>query len=126
MQHITMPPHAVIIGMPLPIMVHMVWQHCMNVSFMDASIGVSSHIMPVGVMVHVIVHMIMGVGIGIMPFIIPGIGIMPMFIIGFIIGMFIIGMPIIGIVVGIVGIVMVAVMVSLRRCDGSSPSSVRD
>lgn len=124
MQHIIMPPQAIIIGTPLPIMVHMVWQHCMNMSFIDASIGVISHIMPVGVMVHFIVHIIigMGMGMGIMPFIMPGIGIMPMFIIG----MFIIGMPIIGIAVGMVGIVIAALMVSLRRCDGSSPSLVRD
>ncbi|MFL9828932.1 hypothetical protein [Rhodoplanes sp. SY1] len=126
MQHIIMPPQAIIIGMPLPIMVHMVWQHCMNMSFMDASIGVISHIMPVGVMVHFIVHIIMGIGIGIMPFIMPGIGIMPMFIIGMFMGMFIMGMPIIGIAVGIVGIVMAALIVWLRRCDGSSPSLVRD
>ncbi|WP_245431008.1 hypothetical protein [Rhodoplanes roseus] len=79
-------------------------------------------------MVHVIVHIIIGIGIciGIMPpiigFIMPLMGIMP-FIIGIpIIGMFIMGMPIIGIEVGIVGMVMAALMVWLRSGDGSSPS----
>lgn len=133
MQHIVMPPHAIIIGMPLPIMVHMVWQHCMNMSFMAGSIGIISQVMPVGVIVQVVLHIIIGIMppmpvIGFIMGFIPGI--MPIgiiaFIIGFIIGIMpIIGMFIIGIAVGIVGmvgIVMVAVIVLLRSCDGPSPS----
>ena len=70
----------------------------MNMSFMVSSIGIISHFMPVGVTVHVILHIIIGIMppiIGIMLFIIgiipPIIGIMPLIIgiIPLIIGMFI-------------------------------------
>jgi hypothetical protein len=50
---------------------HHALAHSMNMSFMDASIGVISQVMPVGVMVQVMLHII--IGIGIMPLII-GIG----------------------------------------------------
>jgi len=94
MAHIVIPPQAIIIGMPMFIMVIIRWQHSMNISFMDSSIGAISHFMPVGVMVQVILHIIIAIieliigimepiiGIGIMPFIIGimepimGIGIM--------------------------------------------------
>jgi len=70
-----MPPHIIIIGMPIFIIAIMRWQHSMNMSFMDSSIGIISHFMPVGVMVQVILHII--IAIGIMP---PIIGIMPLII----------------------------------------------
>jgi hypothetical protein len=77
MAHIVIPPQAIIIGMPMFIMVIMVImrsQHSTNMSFMESSIGVISHFIPVGVMVQVILHIIIAVGI--MLFIM-GIGIMP-------------------------------------------------
>jgi hypothetical protein len=82
MHIIVMPPHIIIIGMPMFIMAIMRSQHSMNMSFMESSIGIISHFMPVGVMVQVILHIIIAIGImfGIMP---PIIGIMP-FIIGII------------------------------------------
>lgn len=63
MQHIIMPPHIIIIGMPADIILHMASQLCMNMSFMDASIGIISQVMPVGVIVQVILHIIIGIGI---------------------------------------------------------------
>jgi len=92
-----MPPHSIIIGIPVFIISIMRWQHSMNISFMESSMGIISHFIPVGVMVQVTLHIIaigimppiMGMPfiIGIMPFIIgimpPIIGIMP-FIIGII------------------------------------------
>jgi hypothetical protein len=83
MAHIVIPPQAIIIGMPMFIMVIMRSQHSINMSFMESSIGVISHFIPVGVMVQVILHIIIAVGI--MLFIM-GIGIM---------------LPSIGIMVGI-------------------------
>jgi hypothetical protein len=80
--HIVIPPQAIIIGMPMFIMVIMRSQHSMNISFMESSIGVISHFIPVGVMVQVILHII--IAIGIMLFIM-GIGIMPL-IIGIMVG----------------------------------------
>jgi hypothetical protein len=117
---IIIPPQFIIIGMPLPIMAIMFWQHCMNMSFMAGSIGaISQVIMPLGAMLQVILHIIIGIGIGIA---IPGIAIpgMPMPgipiiamppIIGFIIMGFIIGLmpPIIG----IIGIICIAVFMAL-------------
>ena len=104
-----MPPHAIIIGMPMFIMVIIRWQHSMNISFMESSIGVISHFIPLGVMVQVILHIIIAIGImpGIMPP--PIIGIIP-FIIG--IMPFIIGImpPIIGI--GIIVCIGIAVLMS--------------
>jgi len=97
-QHIAIPPHIIIIGMPLPIMVHICLQHCIIMSFIAGSIGVISQVMPSAVMVQDILHIIIGIimpPIGIPPII----GIMP-FIIGII--PFIIGImppPIIGIIV---------------------------
>jgi hypothetical protein len=89
MAHIVIPPHVIIIGMPMFIMAIIRWQHSMNMSFMESSMGIISHFMPVGVMVQVILHIIIAIGImepiigiGIMPFIIGimepimGIGIM--------------------------------------------------
>ncbi len=89
-----MPPHAIIIGMPPAIMFIMPRQHSMNMSFMLASMGSISQVMPVGVMVQVILHIIIGIippiiGMGIMD-----IGIMPFIIMGDII-------PPIGIDIGI-------------------------
>jgi len=83
---IVMPPHIIIIGMPMFIVAIVRSQHSMNMSFMESSIGIISHFMPVDVMVQVILHIIIAIGImpaiigmvpiidGIMP---PIIGIMP-------------------------------------------------
>jgi hypothetical protein len=105
---IIMPPQFIIIGMPLPIMAIMFWQHCMNMSFMDGSIGAISQVMmPLGAIVQVILHIIIGIGIPM-----PGIPIVDMApIMGFIIIGFIIipGIPpIIGMGMGIIGIICIA------------------
>ncbi|WP_420133378.1 hypothetical protein [Rhodopseudomonas sp.] len=114
---IIVPPQFIIIGMPLFIMVIMVWQHCMNMSFMAGSIGaISQVIMPAGDIVQVILHIIIGMAI-------PGIAMsgMPIIdmpaIIGFIIMGFIIpGIPPIigmGMGIGIMGIICIAVFIVL-------------
>ena len=109
MHIIVMPPHAIIIGMPIVVMLIMRWQHSMNISFMAASTGVISQVMPVGVMVQVILHIIIGIGIGIgvMP---PIIGIMP-FIMGIMAPIICIGiMPaIIGMAIGDIASIGIAV-----------------
>lgn len=97
-----MPPHIIIIGMPMFIMVIIRSQHSINMSFMDSSIDAISHFMPVGVMEQVILHII--IAIGIMPLIM-GIGIM--LVMG-------IMEPIIGIGI-MVGIGIAAVIVGLHR-----------
>lgn len=103
MHIIIMPPQFIIIGMPAFIMLIMFWQHCMNMSFMEASIGVISQVMPFGVMVQVILHIIMGIAIPMpgAPIIVPIMGIMPFIIIGF--------MPPIMLV--IIGIICIAVFI---------------
>ncbi len=100
-----MPPHIIIMGMPLPIMVIICLQHCIIMSFMAGSIGVISHVMPFAVMVQFILHIIIGIIMPpIMGFIMPAIGIPPIIgiidIMGFIMGImvFCIG---IGIMAGI-------------------------
>ncbi|WP_442236353.1 hypothetical protein [Rhodopseudomonas pseudopalustris] len=107
-----MPPQFIIIGMPLPIMVIMVWQHCMNMSFIAGSIGaISQVIMPFGAMLQVILHIIIGIGIAIPGMAMPGIIIGMPPIMGFIITGFIIGfMPPI---IGIMGIICIAVFMAL-------------
>jgi hypothetical protein len=75
MHIIIMPPQLIIIGMPIACMFIICWQQAMNMSFMAASIGIISQVMPLSVMVHFIVPIIMGIGI--IPFIMPFIGIMP-------------------------------------------------
>ena len=106
-----MPPQFIIIGMPLPIMVIMVWQHCMNMSFIAGSIGaISQVIMPFGAMLQVILHIIIGIAI-------PGMAI-PGIIIGMppIIGFIIMGFIIIGFmppIIGIMGIICIAVFMAL-------------
>lgn len=67
---IAIPPQHIIMGMPLFAMFIMFWQHCMNMSFMDASMGFISQVMSLAVIVQVIWHIM--VGIDIMPFIIMG------------------------------------------------------
>jgi hypothetical protein len=106
---IIMPPQFIIIGMPLPIMAIMFWQHCMNMSFMDGSIGaISQVIMPLGAMLQVILHIIIGIGMPMPGIAIPGIPIIAMPpIIGFIIIGF---MPPI---IGIIGIICIAVFMTL-------------
>jgi hypothetical protein len=106
------PPHAIIIGMPMFIIAIIRWQHSMNISLEASSMGIISHFMPVDVIVQVILHIIIGIMpppimvMGIMP---PIIGIMPL-IIG-------IMPPIMGIFIGIVmaAVVIVGSVVSLRR-----------
>jgi hypothetical protein len=89
-----MPPHIIIMGMPLPIMVIICLQHCIIMSFMAVSMGVISHVMPFAVMAQVILHIIIGIIMPpIMGFIV-GIGIMPAMGIA----------PIIGIMVFVIGI----------------------
>lgn len=139
MQQKVMPPHAIIIGMPAAMALHMAWQHCITMSFMAASMAVISQVMPVSVMVQVVRHIIIGAGIviGIMPaidimgFIIGFIimGIMPMPVIP--IGIAMPGMPMAGIAVAVVaacmvGIVIVAVMVVSGRVTGPLRRSVED
>jgi hypothetical protein len=80
---IVMPPHIIIIGMPMFIMVIIRSQHSMNMSFMDSSIDAISHFMPVAVMEQVILHII--IAIGIMPLTM-GIGIMLVMGIGIMVG----------------------------------------
>ena len=91
-----MPPHIIIMGMPLPIMVIICLQPCIIISFMAVSMGVISHVMPFAVMAQVILHIIIGI-------------IMPP-IIGFIVGIGI--MPAMGIapIIGIMGFIMVFVI----------------
>lgn len=99
-----MPPQFIIIGMPAFIMLIMFWQHCMNMSFMEASMGVISQVMPFGVIVQVVLHIIMGIAMpGIPPIIgIPIIGIMPFIIMGF--------MP------PIIGIICIALFIGNSIC----------
>ena len=100
--HIIMPPQFTIIGMPAFIMLIMFWQHCMNMSFVESPIGVISQVMPFGVIVQVVLHII--IGIGIMPGMPPIIGIIP---------------PIIGFMLPIIGIICIAgfieISISTRR-----------
>jgi hypothetical protein len=110
---IVMPPHIIIIGMPAFIMVIMRWQQSMNISFMAASIGAISQVMPVGVMVQVILHAIIIIGM-FMPIPIIGIciGIMPP-----IIGMFM------GIMfIGIMACIGIAFISRLHRVGRITPS----
>jgi hypothetical protein len=104
---IIMLPQVIIIGMPLPIIVIMVWQHCMKASFMASSIGDISHvIMPFGAIVQVILHIIIGIAMPGMPFIMAIIGI------AFIIGL---TPPIMGIIgIGIMACIAVFMAGSMR------------
>jgi hypothetical protein len=92
-----MPPHIIIMGIPVPIMVIMRWQHSLNISIDIPSPGMTLHIiMPPDISQLIF---IIGTAIGIMPGIID----IMLFIMG--IMAFIMGMPpIIGIMPGIMGI----------------------
>lgn len=92
---IAIPPQHIIIGMPLFAMFIMFWQHCMNMSFIDASMGFISQVMPLAVIVQVIWHIMVGIDI------MPPIGIMPFIIMGDIIGEV---PPIMGIIICIAGV----------------------
>jgi hypothetical protein len=81
-QHIDMPPHITIHGIPHSIMTDICLQQAMIMSFMDGSMAEISHFMPWLVFVHVIFAITHDIGP--MPGIIPGIM-----------------LPIIGIIVGI-------------------------
>jgi hypothetical protein len=120
MHIIIMPPQFIIIGMPAPIMLIMFWQHCLNMSFMESSIGpISQVIIPFGAIVQVILHIIIGMVMPGIPPIKPIIGIMPL-----IIGFIIMGVmpPIMLFIIGI--IVCIAAFIggstSLRRILSSS------
>ncbi|ARM16235.1 MULTISPECIES: hypothetical protein [Rhizobium] len=96
MQHIIMPPHIIIIGMPPDIMDIMRLQHSMNMSLSMPSIGFISQTMPSAVMLHFIEPIIIIIGMEA--------------IIG-IIAPFIMGMPpIIGIIPPIIGFIMAGIM----------------
>jgi hypothetical protein len=97
MHIIIMPPQHIIMGMPICIMLVMLSQHFMNMSFMEGSTGVISQVIPVGVMVYFIWQAII-IGMPIM-FII---GIMLLAMAGFIMPPIIIGIGIICIAVFIV------------------------
>src|SRR5438093_881111 len=98
-----MPPQHIIMGMPICIMLVMLSQHFMNMSFMDGSIGVISHVMPVRIMVYFIWQGII-IGMPIM-FII---GDMPLAMAGFIMPPIIIG----------IGIICIAVFIVILRSPG--------
>jgi hypothetical protein len=93
MHIIIMPPHPIIIGIPICIMFIMLSQHFMNISFMDTSMGIISQVMPVAVIVHFIWQPIV-IGMPIIGMPVIGIGIMPG-IIGFIMPFIIMGIGII-------------------------------
>ncbi|WP_245450013.1 hypothetical protein [Rhizobium leguminosarum] len=114
MQHIIMPPHIIIIGMPPDIIDIMRLQHSMNMSLSMPSIGFISQTMPSAVMLHFIEPIIIIIGmeaiIGIIaPFIMgmpPIIGIIPPPIIGFIMA---------GIMLFIIGIMFMAGFIVFLR-----------
>ena len=56
-----MPPHAIIIGVPMFIIAIIRWQHSMNMSFEASSTSIISHFVPVDFMVQVILHIIIGI-----------------------------------------------------------------
>ncbi len=104
-------PHIIMAGMPIFIMAVICSQHCVIISLVVAPMGIMVQTMASPFISQVMVHIIMGIIIGIMPPIIgippimpPIIGIWPIigFIMGicgmgiFIMGMFIIGMAGIG------------------------------
>jgi hypothetical protein len=100
MHIIIMPPQFIIIGMPICVMPIMLSQHFMNMSFMEASMGIISQVMPLAVMVHFIWQLIIGIidiALAIMGFIMPAIigFIIPPDIIGFIMPPIIMGIGII-------------------------------
>lgn len=107
-QHIVMPPHIIIIGMPPFIMAIMRLQHSTNIAGSMLSIGFISQTMPASVILHDIMPIIIGIGIIIgMP---PIIGIMPFIIIGDIIGW-----PMPPIMAFIIGIMFIAVFMEVSR-----------
>lgn len=119
LQHIIMPPHIIIIGMPPLIMDIMRLQHSMNMAWSMPSIGFISHVMPVSVILQVIMPIIIGpiiMGEGIIMGMPPIIGIMPfMGIMPFIIIGDIIGWPMPPIMAFIIGIMFMAVFMEVSR-----------
>lgn len=109
-QHIIMPPHIIIVGMPPFIMAIMRLQHSMNIAGSMPSIGFISQTMPASVILQDIVPIIIGMGIGIIMGMPPIIGIMPFIIIGDIIGW-----PMPPIMVFIIGIMFIAVFIKVSR-----------
>ena len=103
-QHIVIPPHIIIIGMPPFIMAIMRLQHSMNMAWSMPSIGFISQTMPASVILQVIMPIIIGMGIIMgMP---PIIGIMPFIIIGW---------PIPPIMAFIIGIMFIAAFMEVSR-----------
>ena len=109
-QHIIMPPHIIIIGMPPFIMAIMRLQHSMNIAGSMPSIGFISQTMPASVILQLIMPIIIGMGIGIIMGMPPIIGIMPFIIIGDIIGW-----PMPPIIAFIIGIMFIAVFIEVSR-----------
>lgn len=109
-QHIVIPPHIIIIGMPPFIMAIMRLQHSMNMAWSMPSIGFISQTMPASVILQVIMPIIIGMGIimGMPPImgIPPIIGIMPFIIIGW---------PIPPIMAFIIGIMFIAAFMEVSR-----------
>lgn len=108
-----MPPHIIIMGIPLPIMVIMRLQHSMNMSLDMSSIGIISQTMPSAVILQVILAIIIGIIMPPIGIILPIMGIiMPFMGMPPIIG-FIIGIPLIGIMPFIImGFICIAVFIS--------------
>jgi hypothetical protein len=121
------PPHDIIIGMPMFIIAIIRWQHSMNISFVESSIGIISHFLPAGVMVQVILHIIIGIMPPIMPIgVMPPIGIIPAIIgiipliigiIPLIMGMFIGIVVAAAVMVGSVGSLGRSVTMDLQGAD---------
>ena len=104
MHIIIMPPQHIIMGMPICIMLIMLSQHFMNMSFMAGSIGIISQVMPAGVIVHFTWQ---GIIIGMPMPIMFIIGIMPPDMAGFIMPPIIIGIGI--------GIICIAVFIVILQ-----------
>jgi hypothetical protein len=101
MQAIIMLPHIIIIGMPIFIMPFIVSQACIIISLDVPAIGIMVHIILSPAISHFMVQVIIGIIIGIMPFI----------IIGFIMG-----------ICGIIGICIWGIIVVSWLGSGASPS----
>jgi len=101
-----MPPQHIVIDMPDVIMAFMRLQHSINISSETPSAGVISHVMPLAVMVHFILHIIIMFAMGII-----GIMFMPC-IIGIMGIPCIMGMPIMFMVFGIIGMPIMGIFIA--------------
>ncbi|HLG83928.1 MAG TPA: hypothetical protein VKY22_23200 [Bradyrhizobium sp.] len=113
MHIIIMPPQHIIMGMPICIMLIMLSQHFMNMSFMAGSIGIISQVMPAGVIVHFTWQ---GIIIGMPMPIMFIIGIMPPDMAGFIMPPDMAGFIMPPIIIGIgIGIICIAVFIVILQ-----------